>query len=291
MRILVWTRMWRARKQKMLKAGLKYFVMAGLLILLSFCFYCKKSVSPTYTDVDAIKDYIRYHPDIFMADVFDTVKAAPFFREITARDNWIKINFHEPDSVNLLKSADVSWEDTLFGVFHTFISGTEYTRSFRGFSRVNAYFEQWGNSGDLYRGWLLMKVSNLPVNCPPYPTVGFSSLRMDTSGVGTSINTDALSDVKKILAFRRMNQVKFTVQVSDSTDVYYLHTYDETGWTKRRFNNEGGNSFSVTWTPSSQDYTTYRHAYIDCIESKSIADSSFSRLDSRTWGIIYRMKQ
>jgi hypothetical protein len=277
----------------MLKSGLKYFIFLGIIFLLSFSLTCKKPDTPSYTDVDAIKDYINYNPDIFLADVFDTSSAATFFREITKKDYWIKINFHEPDSVHLIKSADVSWEDSIQGVFHTFISGTEYKKSFKAFSRVQAYFEQWGNSGDLYRGWLLMKVSNIPIYVTPFPTVGFSNLEIDTSGSGvsSSISLDGLRELKNILQLKRSNTVKFTIQVPDSTDLYYLHIYDENGWSKRPFANKGNNTFSVTWTPTSTDYNTYRAFYIDCIESKSVADSSFNKYDSRTWGIIYKVKQ
>lgn len=275
----------------MFKVILKLLFLSGFVFILFFPLSCKKSVTPSYTDVDAIKDYINYHPDIFLADVFDTSRAAPFFREITNKDYWIKIDFHNPDSINFFKSADVSWEDSIQGVFHTFISGTEYKKSFKAFSRVKAYFEQWGNSGDLYRGWLLMKVSNIPIYVTPFPTVGFSNLEIDTSGLSSSINLDGLNELNKILQLKRMSSAKFTIQAADSTDLYYLHIYDENGWSKRRFSNVGDNSFSVTWTPSSQDYNTYRHFYVDCIKSKTVADSSYSTYDSRTWGIIYKVKQ
>lgn len=275
----------------MFKVILKLLFLSGLVFLLSFSLTCKKSVTPSYTDVDAIKDYINCHPDIFLADVFDTSRTAPFFREITNKDYWIRIDFHNPDSINFFESADVSWEDSIQGVFHTFISGTEYKKSFKAFSRVQAYFEQWGNSGDLYRGWLLMKVSNIPIHVTPFPTVGFSNLEIDTSGVSSSINLDGLNELNKILQLKRMSSVKFTIQAADSTDLYYLHIYDENGWSKRRFRNDGDNSFSVTWTPSSQDYNTYRHFYVDCIKSKTVADSSYSTYDSRAWGIIYKVKQ
>jgi len=275
----------------MFKIILKLLFLAGLVFLLFFSLTCKKPVTTSYTDIDAIKDYINYHPDIFSADAFDTSRAAPFFREIPGRDYWIRIDFHNPDSLHFLKSADVSWEDSIQGVFHTFISGTEYQKRFKAFSKVQAYFEQWGNSGDLYRGWLLMKISNIPIYCMPFPTVGLSNLEIDTSGVSSPISLDGLRELKKVLQLKRSNPVIFTIQVADSTDLYYLHIYDENGWSKRRFKNNGSYSFSVIWTPSSQDYNTYRHFYIDCIKSKTVADSSYSTYDSRTWGIIYKVKQ
>ena len=275
----------------MFRISLKLLFLSGFVFLLFFSLACKKPVTTSYTDVDAIKDYINYHPDIFLADVFDTVRAAPFFRVITSKDYWIKINFHEPDSLHFLKSADVSWEDSIQGVFHTFISGTEYQKSFKAFSRVQAYFEQWGNSGDLFRGWLLMKISNVPIYVTPFPTVGFSNLELDTSGVSSSISLEGLRELKNILQLKRSKTITFTIQVPDSTDWYYLHIYDENGWSERSFNNNGNYSFSATWTPTSTDYNTYRHFYVDCIDLKTVADSSFNKYDSRTWGIIYKVKQ
>ncbi len=146
----------------MFKVVLKLLFLSGFVFILFFPLSCKKSVTPSYTDVDALKDYVYHHPDVFLADVFDTGSAAPFFREITNKDYWIRIDFHSPDSINFFESTDVSWEDTLTGVFHTFISGREYLKNYKAFSKVTAYFEQWGSSGDLYRGWLLMKVSEYP---------------------------------------------------------------------------------------------------------------------------------
>jgi hypothetical protein len=105
------------------------------------------------------------------------------------------------------------------------------------------------------------------------------------------MSLDGLKELKKILQLKRMSSVKFIIQAADSTDLYYLHIYDENGWIKRSFANKGNNTFSVTWTPTSTDYNTYRHFYIDCIKSTSVADSSFNKYDSRTWGIIYKVKQ
>lgn len=276
----------------MFRMSLKLLLVAGLVFLLFSSLTCKKPDTPSYTDIDAIKDYINYHPDIFSADVFDTSSAVSFFREITGKDYWVRIDFHNADSLHFLKSADVSWEDSIQGVFHTFISGKEYKKNFKAFSRVKAYFEQWGNSGDLYRGWLLMKISNIPIYCLPFPTVGFSNLEIDTSGVTFPINlNDIPYELKNVLQLKRLNLVKFTIQVADSTNLYYLHIYDESGWIRRPFANKGNNTFSATWTPTSQDYNTYRHFYIDCIKSKTVADSSYSTYDSRTWGIIYKVKQ
>jgi len=275
----------------MFRISLKLLLLAGLVFLLFFSLTCKKPVTTSYTDVDAIKDYITYHPDIFSADVFDTSSASSFFREITKKEYWIQINFHEPDSVHLLKSADVSWEDSIQGVFHTFISGTEYKKNFKAFSRVRAYFEQWGNSGDLYRGWLLMKISNVQIYNLPFASVGFGSLEIEASGDSSSISLDGLRELNNVLQLKRSVTVKFSIHALDPTDLYYLHLYDENGWVKRRFTNIGDDYFSATWTPSSTDYNTYRHFYIDCIKLKTAADSSYSSYDSRTWGIIYRVKQ
>jgi hypothetical protein len=274
----------------MLKSGLKYFIFLGIIFLLYFSLTCKKPDTPSYTDIDAIKDYINYHPDIFSVDAFDTSRAAPFFREITGRDYWIRIDFHNPDSLHLLKSADVSWEDSIQGVFHTFISGTEYQKNFKAFSRVQAFFEQWGNAGDLYRGWLLIKISNAQIYSLPYST-GFSNLRIDTSGVNSAVNLGGLYELKGILQFNKSTLVRFTIQAQDTSDTYYLHIYERGTWKKLTFVKGTGNDFSTSWTTSSNsaDLNIYKHAYVDRIWSKSIADT-LSRYNSNAWGIIYKIK-
>jgi hypothetical protein len=274
----------------MFRISLKLLFLAGLVFLLSFSLTCKKPDTPSYTDVDAIKDYINHHPDIFSVDAFDTSRAAPFFREITGRDYWIRIDFHNPDSLHLLKSADVSWEDSIQGVFHTFISGTEYQKNFKAFSRVQAYFEQWGNSGDLYRGWLLMKVSNVQIYSLS-TSVGFGNLRIDTSDTSYYRSLSGLFELKNVLQLRKSTKVIFTIEVVDATDRYYLHIYEEGAWKKISFTKGTGNDFSASWTTSfsTQDLNVYKHAYIDGLSSKTV-DDSLSRYNSNAWGIIYKIK-
>ena len=274
----------------MFRTSLKLLFLSGFVFLLSFSLTCKKPDTPSYTDVDAIKDYINYHPDIFLADVFDTSRAATFFREITNKDYWIKINFHDTDSVHLLKSADVSWEDSIQGVFHTFISGTGYKKNFKAFSRVQAYFEQWGNSGDLYRGWLLMKVSNVQIYSLS-TSVGFGNLRINTSDTSYYRSLSGLFELKNVLQLSKSTQVKFTIDRLDATDRYYLHIYEGGAWKKIPFLQEVGGDFSASWTTGfgTQDLNVYKHAYIDGLSSKTV-DDSLSRYNSNAWGIIYKIK-
>lgn len=274
----------------MFRIGLKLLLLCVFFFLLFFSLSCKKPDTPTYTDVDAIKDYINYHPDIFLADVFDTSRASSFFREITNKDYWIKINFHNADSLHLLNSADVSWEDSIQGIFHTFISGTEYQKNFKAFSRVQAYFEQWGNSGDVYRGWLLMKISNLPIYSI-LTSVGFGNARFDTSGTSNYLSLSGLFELKNVLQLRKSTSVTFTIEPLYATDRYYLHIYEGGAWKKIPFIQGTGSDFSASWTSSfsTQDLNVYKHAYIDCISSKAV-DDSLSKYNSNAWGIIYKIK-
>ena len=274
----------------MFKGSLKLLFLAGLVLLLSFSLTCKKPDTPSYTDVDAIKDYVNYHPDLFSADVFDTSRAAPFFREITGRDFWIRIDFQNPDSLHLLKSANVSWEDSIQGVFYTFISGTKYKKNFKAFSRVQAYFEQWGNAGDRYRGWLLMKISNAQIFSVPYSS-GYSDLRINTSGTDSSVNLGGLYELKNILQFSRSTQVKVTIQAQDTSDIYYLHIYERGAWKKLPFVKGTGSDFTTSWITSYDpaDLNVNKHAYVDRIWYKSVADT-LSRYSSSAWGIIYKIK-
>jgi len=274
----------------MFRISLKLLLLSGFVFLLSFSLTCKKPDTPSYTDVDAIKDYINYNPDIFLVDVFDTLRVAPFFREITNKDYWIGIVFHNPDSINFLKSADVSWEDSIQGVFHTFISGKEYLKNFKAFSKVKAYFEQWGNSGDLYRGWLLIKISNVQIYSP-LTSVGFGNLQFDTSGASNNLSLSGLFELKNVLQLRKSTSVTFTIEPLYATDRYYLHIYEGGAWKKIPFTQGTGNDFSASWTTgfSTQDLNVYKHAYIDGLSSKTV-DDTLSRYNSNAWGIIYKIK-
>lgn len=275
---------------KKIKSGLKYIIFSGVCLLLSFSWTCKRSVSPGYTDVDAIKDYVKSYPSIFSADIFDTSSADPlFYREITKRDNWIKIDFFDPDTV--FRYAYVNWEDSMEGVFHHFVSGNEYDTSFKAFSRVKAYFEQWGDAGDPYRGWLLRRISNVEIYSLRKPqSVGISYIWIDTSGSDIPVNLSGLYDLNDVLQFRNSAEITFTIKVGDMSDFYFLHIYEGGRWRKITFNPDIDNNLKASWTTSSssQDLNIYKHAYIDCLDSASVADS-LSKYNSKTWGILYKI--
>ena len=267
----------------------KHSILLWVLMFLSLTLSCKKPTVTSYSDVDAIKDYIYTHPSIFSADVFDTSSTDPdFYRQITKRDNWIKIDFYESDSF-FTKYAYVNWDDSILGFFHTFISGQEYTRNIKAFSRVKAYFEQWGNSGDVYRGWLLMKVSNL-LTYSTQNYVGFNSVRVTYSGSTQTVAPNSLYDIGNVLQFPKNSEVSFSIDVSDVSDFYYLHIYEGGSWRKIPFQKVSSNEFKAVWTTSSQDLNTYKHAYIDCIDSLSVnKPDTTQKYDSETWGIMYQI--
>jgi len=276
---------------KMFKSGLKVLILLILFSTFLFSLACKKPVSKSYTDVDAIKDYIYSHPSIFLSDVFDTTRNSSFYREITKRDYWIRINFHDADSTHFFRYADVYWDDSLGGVFHTFISGTEYLKNFKAFSRVRAYFEQWGDPTDIYRGWLLMKIQNVQIHSIPAYSTGFNSLWINYTGSDISINPGSLYDLSKVLTFNKSSTVSFTIEVGDINDYYFLYIYEGGSWKKIRFQQIDTGILKAGWTtsPSSQDLNVYKYAYIDCLDSKSVADSSY-KYDSNAWGILYKIK-
>lgn len=276
---------------KMFKSGLKVLILLVLFSFLSFSITCKKPVSKSYTDVDAIKDYIYSHPSIFQSDVFDTARNSSFYREITKRDYWIRINFHEADSTHFFRYADVYWDDSLGGAFHTFISGTEYLKNFKAFSRVRAYFEQWGDPTDIYRGWLLMKIQNEQIHSIPAYSTGFNSLWINYTGSDVSISPGSLYDLSKVLTFNKSSAVSFTIEVGDINDYYFLYIYEGGSWKKIRFQQIDTGILKAGWTTisSSQDLNVYKYAYIDCLDSKSVADSSY-KYDSDAWGILYKIK-
>ncbi|HEX9911665.1 MAG TPA: hypothetical protein VGB01_00285 [candidate division Zixibacteria bacterium] len=51
----------------MFKSSLQVLILLILFFLFSFSLTCKKPTSKSYTDVDAIKDYIYSHPTFFLS--------------------------------------------------------------------------------------------------------------------------------------------------------------------------------------------------------------------------------
>ncbi|MDH4223494.1 MAG: hypothetical protein OEV55_08150 [candidate division Zixibacteria bacterium] len=277
----------------MFKSALKYSIVCMILLLLFFSLTCKRPVSPTYTDVNALHDYIKARPDIFSADVYDTSSDDPnFYREITRRENWITVNIREPDdSIHYFRYANVTWDDSIQGSFHTFISGKEYTKEFKAFSRVKAYFEQWGNSGDIYKGWLLMKVSNGEIYSLPKPAGGFGQVNVTFSGSSKSIAVDQLINVDSVLKFDKSAEVSFGILVSDTSDYYFLHIFEEGAWREIPFHQVSGKEYEAFWTTSSssQDLNVYKHAYIDFLDNESVADTTV-KYSSKAWAVLYKIR-
>ena len=52
---------------KMFKSGLQVLILLILFNTFLFSLACKKPVSKSYTDRDAIKDYIYSHPTFFLS--------------------------------------------------------------------------------------------------------------------------------------------------------------------------------------------------------------------------------
>jgi len=63
---------------KMFKFGLKVLILLILFNTFLFSLACKKPVSKSYTDGDAIKNYICSQPSIFLSDVFDISRNSSF---------------------------------------------------------------------------------------------------------------------------------------------------------------------------------------------------------------------
>ncbi len=61
---------------KMFKFGLQVLILLVLFSL--FALMCKKPTYKSYTEVDAIEDYIYSHPSIFLSDIFDISRNSSF---------------------------------------------------------------------------------------------------------------------------------------------------------------------------------------------------------------------
>ncbi len=255
----------------------------------------KTTKSDLRTHFDAIKEIINENPDIFLVDVFDTSVNPVFFREITSRDFDLEnASIEEPDPGHDFRYVEPDWVDSIKGVLHYFIDGEEYTKPIHAYSKMVAYFEQWGEIYDPHWGWLLKKISgNVIASVPSHvmpPVVHITSEEVDTFFSETAV----LNLVKKdsVLHFAPGKEVTFTVESDLVSDFFlFLHIGEDGNFRKISFVDNGDGTSSASWTTTNDPKIAegYKHAFVDAISRDAVTDTT-AEYNSKTWGIIYRIK-
>jgi hypothetical protein len=288
----------------------KNLLVSVLLVVALFLFnLCceKKTITSRRPDFDEIRAIIYENPDIFLVDVFDTYKDTSvkpiFFREITSRDFDLDRAVRNDAKPPLypFPRIDAVWGDIMKGVLHYCIDGREYTKQIHAHSFMHAYFEQWGDAYDPYRGWLLKKISGNVIVSMDTSSRAFEKLHITSSTVDTVLyeysvlNPTKFSrwspDKDTILRFGMGEEVTFTVQSRDTTDYLFLHVGEDGNFRKIPFLSNGDGTFSCSWTTTSDPGIAkgYKHAFVDAVSRDALTDTT-TEYDSKAWGIIYRIK-
>ena len=284
-------------KRRRGKMKSKLFPAILLIIFLSLLIMgCeKKSVKPGTTDWDAVKEIVSENPEIFALGIYDTAPDTPFYREITENSPDIdEGKLFEADSSHWVDYITLVWTDIIQGKFHYYTNGEWHEKKFMSKTWTNAYFERWGETYDLHRGWILEEFSGT-LNWAQGPWM--DSLRITSEGVDTTIPALLLWErnlIKKnnTLVFGPGKQVTFTLFVNpaESTDFSFLFIKEESSYEKIPFTYQGGN-LSASWvTTSNPDIAKfYYSAIIDMVWRESVTiDTTECRFNAS--GIVYRIK-
>lgn len=287
----------------------KNFFMLVLLVIAAFLINlsCEKKTTKSETRWDAIRAIIiNENPDIFLVDVFDTdkdISVEPiFFREITSQDfDLEKASYGDPDASHPFPYVETDWGDSVKGVFHYFIDGKEHTKPIYAHSVMRAYFEQWGDVYDTHQGWLLKKISGNVITSVDTRPRELASLHITSSGVDTVLYPYEILNLAKFsrwrpeadstLCFGMGEEITFTVEPKDTTDYLFLHFGEDGNFKKFPFLSNGDGTFSRTCTTTSQSDIAegYKHAFVEAISHDALTDTT-AKYDSKTWGILYRIK-
>ena len=267
-----------------------------VIISLLLIFGCeKRTTSPSETDWDAIKSLIAQNPDIFAADVFGTEADTLFYREIISRSGDIEEGTQYPaDSTHWVEYISLTWSDSLIGTFHYRLNGLTYDKPIFAVALTKAYFEKWGENGDLYRGWILKQVSGTVINS--VGTTRNFSLDIISENLNVFLSEPYLLKLVKkdsTLVFKPGKQVTFTIDVprADTSDYFYLRIKEGNTTETIPFTNNGDETLTASWTTATDPdaLSGYKHAIIDEINRESVTDTTY-QYDSKAWGIIYRIK-
>jgi hypothetical protein len=276
----------------MLKKYLLPIFLGGFL--LAVIFSCEKSTKDEgpKNDPEAIEALVSYYSSIFKADVFDTIKdttsSPAFYREITKRDYFIKIDiFDAPPETIYTKYARVVLTDSIEGVFHLFLNDKEYQKNLKVVSKVEGYFERWGEPWDDFRGWLLKRVAGNKIYSVPGIS-GSMMLRLSSTSGDYTLSPDqiiSLTKIREMRAFGAGDSLTFKIFEPDTSRLFYLHYWKEGDYRKRPFVVDGDSLISGCQINGSG----YQHLYIDILDYNTVHDST-AAYKSYSWGILFKVQ-
>jgi len=273
-------------KRYLILIFLSGFVLAGI-------FSCEKSTENEgpKNDPEAIEALVSYYSSIFKADVFDTIKdtafSPVFYREITKRDFFIKIDIHDaPPETIFTKYANMVLTDSIEGVFHLFLDGKEYKKDFKGASTVSGYFERWGEAWDDYRGWLMKKVAGNHIFSIPGLPESMVLQIISPSGVNilTPYSITSKTQIREVLSFSAGDSLTLKIYNLNPSQAFYLHYWKDGAYRKRPFVAEN----DTLTTRCQISGSGYQHLYIDILGYNTVHDST-AAYSSNAWGTLFKV--
>ena len=272
----------------------KYLPLIFLGLFLGVILSCEKSTKEEgpANDPEAIEALVSYYSTIFKTDVFDTIKdtsfSPVFYREIKKRDFFIKIDiFDAPPETIFTKYARAVLTDSIEGVFHLFLNDTEYQKNFKAVSKVEGYFERWGETWDDYRGWLLKKVAGNRIYSVPGISVTMTLELISPSGSETlsPSSITSLTGTRELRSFSPRDSLTLKIIGSAESQVFYLHFWKDGRYHKRPFVLEADTLFSGCTVSGSG----YQHLFIDVLNYETVYNSEVE-YRSDAWGVLFKVK-
>jgi len=267
----------------------KHFTVCIIFFSILIPLGCEEEVIKSETDFDAVVAItLNENPAIFKDDIFDTSQDTIFYREITKRDFWTKLDiFAAPPESNYVQEANVEIVDSIKGIFHRFIDGKEYTADFEATSITKGFLVRWAEISR-HRGWILKKVSGNNIFTVPDASSFYSVIIHSSSG-DNNLSTSGITSVKSfkdILTFNSEDSLTLELSPTNSNDYLYLH-YEEGGSSiKRPFVKQNGKFVTGFKLSESRGY---QHIFIDIIDKDSV-DDSIAPYKSNTWGILIKVE-
>ena len=271
----------------MLKRFKLFIFLSLFLAVILSCEKSTKDEGPA-NDPEAIQALVNYYSSIFKVDTFDTLQDTLFYREITKRDFFIKIDiFDAPPETIFTHYARAVLTDSIEGIFHLFLNDTEYQKDFKAVSKVEGYFERWGEAWDDYRGWLLKKVAGNRIYSVPGISVTMTLEIISPSGSETLSPTSitSLTGTRDVRSFSAGDSLTLKIIGSAESQVFYLHFWKDGQYRKRPFTLEADTLFSGCKISGSG----YQHLFIDVMDYTTVYNGE-AEYKSEAWGVLFKVE-
>ncbi|MCJ7508608.1 MAG: hypothetical protein MUO85_07755 [candidate division Zixibacteria bacterium] len=277
---------------------IKLLLFFSVLLVFVLGTNCDEKNVFSLTNMEWILVLINEHPNIFHDNLFDTqpdsTSGGPdspsFYRQITSRHTYEDSIIINDTLVPDVLIANVWETDSIAGKFRIYDNGVWHETTFVACSKMRAYLEKWGQTGDAYNGWLIKGVS--PIITYTYGVASFVppfNLNVTSSGgenynyVSTDINS--MVDFNNFpLVFSVGDTVYLHLSSVDKTNHIHLHYYDGNTLKKVRFVDNGTLDAQFVVTDAS---LRYRHFFIDIVDKNSVGPPP-GNYRARTWGILYK---